>query len=382
VWSDSPEVAAYLEHYNTSQDTYRAGLELVDSVADSLLQRDDHPDVVLGSFLANQTTFPLFSDVGRLAGEIGTERFYASLLQTGVDGETQRLLPVSFNLPTIMFSADGANQGLSEFALELEELRTASGNFNEREEERFVRIGFSPRWNSEFLYTVARLYGAGFHESQERLASWDNGALGSAISFLRDWTESTNGGFQSEDAFRQQYLYDPPYQLVLRERIRFAFLDSREYFGFTEEQRDETAFRWVTNDGVVPVREDMVMVGIPAEAQNSAGARDLVEWFYAADTQEELLRMVVSKQLTTFGVVGGFSSFPEINELSLPKVYPSLLGKIPPERMLEAPWIVPKNWGEIKRDVVHDWIGRALSNGSSQGDLEDRIRSWVLQKGE
>ncbi|NBC30974.1 MAG: hypothetical protein GVY29_13395, partial [Spirochaetes bacterium] len=171
VWSDSPEVAAYLELYNSSQESYRAGVELVDSVADSLQQRDDHPDVAFGSFLANQTTFPLFSDVSRLVGEIGEERFYTSLLQAGVEEQTQRLLPVSFNLPTVMFSAGGANQELPDFALTPQELRVAGGEFNEQEneqeEERYVRMGFSPRWNSDFLYTVARLYGAGFHESEE-----------------------------------------------------------------------------------------------------------------------------------------------------------------------------------------------------------------------
>ena len=382
VWSDSPEVAAYLELYNSSQQHYRAGVELVDSVADSLQQRDDHPDVAFGSFLANQTTFPLFSDVSRLVGEIGEERFYASLLQTGVEGQTQRLLPVSFNLPSVMFAANSANQELPDFALTPQELRTAGGQFNEQEEERYVRMGFSPRWKSGFLYSVARVYGAGFHESEERLASWDNRALDSSISFLRDWTKSTNGGFASEEAFRQQYLYDPPYQLILRERIRFAFLDSHAYFRFTEEQRDETDFRWVISDDLVPVSEGVVMVGIPAEARNAAGAHDLVEWFYASETQKKLLRMVVSKQLSTFGIVGGFSSFPEINELSFPEVYPSLLGKIPPERMLQAPRTVPKNWGEIKRDVVHTWIAQAVANGTDQDELADRIRSWVLQKGE
>ncbi|MFP4484840.1 MAG: hypothetical protein ACLFO1_08305 [Spirochaetaceae bacterium] len=382
VWTDRPEVAAYLEQYNAGQARFRAGVELVDSVADSLQQRDDHPDLVVGSFLANETTLPLMRDLSRTLDGVGAENFYASLLEFGtVDGEV-RLLPVSFNLPTVMFAANSDNAELPEFALSLEQIRDAGGAFNAREDESYVRMGFSPRWNGAFLYTVARLYGVAFHEGEERFATWDHGALSSTVSFLRDWTETTNGGITAEDSFERQYLYDPPYQLLRRGRIRFSFVGSNAYFGFTDGERSALEFRWVSNDSKVPIEEDLVLLGIPAESANPAGARDLVKWFYEAETQEDLLRMVVSKQLSTFGIAGGFSAFPEVNELVFPRVYPALLGRIPPESRLTPPRLVPKNWGEIKEDVVYPWFASAVSDGTSQDALERRIRSWVLQKGE
>ncbi len=382
VWADRPEVAAYLEQYNAEQERFRAGVELVDSVSDSLQQRDDHPDLVIGAFLANRTTLPLMSDLQRTLENIGPDNFYASLLEIGRGERGVQLLPVSFNLPAVMFAATGDNEGLPEFSLSLNELRTAGGEFNEQDDESYVRMGFSPRWNSSFFYTVSRLYGVAFHEEEERLATWDNSALSQTVSFLRGWTEGTNGGIQDEEAFQEQYLYDPPYQLILRGRIRFSFIDSDQYFTYTDRERDAIGFRWVSNGTEVPIEEDLVLVGIPSEAENPAGARDLVSWFYEAETQEALLRMVVSKQLSTFGIAGGFSAFPEVNELVFPRVYPSLLGRIPPERMLSPPRLVPKNWGEIKDDVVHPWFGEAVATGTSQSVLEDRIRAWVLQKGE
>ena len=382
VWADRPEVAAYLEQYNAEQGRFRAGVELVDSVSDSLQQRDDHPDLVIGAFLANKTTLPLMSDLQRTLESIGSDNFYASLLEIGRSDAGVHLLPVSFNLPAVMFAATGDNAALPEFSLNLNELRAAGGEFNRQEDESYVRMGFSPRWNSAFFYTVSRLYGVAFHEDEERLAAWDNRALSRTVTFLREWTEGTNGGIQEEQAFQDQYLYDPPYQLLLRGRIRFSFIDSDAYFTYTDEERSEIEFRWVRDGSEVPIEEDLVLLGIPAESANPTGARDLVNWFYEAETQEALLKMVVSKQLPAFGIAGGFSAFPEINELIFPRVYPSLLGRIPPEHMLAPPRLVPKNWGEIKEDVVHPWFAQAVATGTSQRVLEDRIRAWVLQKGE
>jgi hypothetical protein len=368
--------------YNTGDREYRAGMELVDSVADALVQRDDHPDIVIGSYLGNKTTAPLLADLEPALRNVDAGHFYPSLLEAGAFEEAQRLLPVSFNLPGVMFADTAANADLPAFALSMEEVRDAGGAFNRREEERFVRMGFSPRWNTSFFYTAARLLNVGFHEEEERYAEWDERALSRTVSFLQQWTERTNGGLDGEENFQEQYLYDPPYELLQRQRIRFSFLSSREFFDFTEEQRDALALRWIHRNDRVPVGEDMTMAGIPAEARNRQGARDFLAWFYTPATQEQLLEMVVSKQLETFGIADGFAAFPEVNELIFPELYPSLLGKVPPERMLWVPNRVPKNWDAIKEDVVRPWLGEAVADGVDQSDLEERMRSWVLQKGE
>lgn len=387
VWTDRPEVAAYIEAYNVAQERFRAGVELVDSVSDALLQRDDHPDLIIGRYLSNETTLPLLAEITGPVEDIGREHFYPGLLALGSREETQYLVPLSFNLPGVMFNADpeitGAdNEAIPDFAISLEELQELGTAFNTLREERYVRMGFSPRWNSRFPYTSARLFGADFREAEERFAEWDRDALSASISFLRSWTQERNGGAQAEDVFEEQYLYDPPYQLVLRERIRFAAIDSGRYFRFTDEQRDAVDFRWLQRGGVIPVMENVVFAGIPAESRNRDGGLDLLRWLFRPESQEALLRMVVSKQLPTFGVAGGLSAFPEVNELALPEIYPSLLGMIPPARMLQLPGLVPKDWGPIKEDVVQPWLRQAIADGSEQSELERRIRSWVLQKGE
>jgi hypothetical protein len=356
-------------------------------VSDALLQRDDHPDLIIGRYLSNETTLPLLAEITGPVEDIGREHFYPGLLALGSREETQYLVPLSFNLPGIMFNADpeitGAdNEAIPDFAISLEELQELGGGFNTLREERYVRMGFSPRWNSRFPYTSARLFGADFREAEERFAEWDRDALSASISFLRSWTQERNGGVQAEDIFEEQYLYDPPYQLVLRERIRFAAIDSGRYFRFTDEQRDAVDFRWLQRGSVIPVMENVVFAGLPAESRNRDGGLDLLRWLFRPETQEALLGMVVSKQLPTFGVAGGLSTFPEVNELAFPEIYPSLLGMIPPERMLRLPGLVPKDWGPIKEDVVQPWLRQAIAEGRDQSELERRIRSWVLQKGE
>jgi hypothetical protein len=43
---------------------------------------------------------------------------------------------------------------------------------------------------------------------------------------------------------------------------------------------------------------------------------------------------------------------------------------------------VPKNWDEIKDDVIHPWLSRELTDDASAEELQREIRSWILQKGD
>mgnify|MGYP006272389111 CR=1 FL=1 len=384
MWTDRASVVAYVEMYNASQERYKIEVEFTGAPADALLEREQHPDLVLGDYLANETTFDYFLSVDDvLAGDaLSADAFYPGLLSLGRrEGETM-LLPVSFDVPAAMFKRNEVNETLDQFRLSLQTLAEAAGAFNEQTEEQYVRMGFSPQWSSEFLYVAAMTFGANFREQGARNAVWNHGSLTEALDYLRRWVRETNGGFEAEASFEDRYLYDPPYQLLLRDRIRFSYTTASRFYELAEGSRRNVDFRWLSRNGSIPVLEDIAYVGIPEEARNGDAARDFIRWFFSAETQAELVDALARKRIDEFGIAGGFSSLVATNEEELPRVYETLLGRVPPESLLDFPHQVPKNWDSIKKRVIYPWLSRELAGDARAEELQQEIRSWILQKGD
>ena len=81
-----------------------------------------------------------------------------------------------------------------------------------------------------------------------------------------------------------------------------------------------------------------------------------------------------------FGIAGGFSGLKAVNELAFPQVYPRLIGRIPPEELLEAPGPFPEAWPEIKDQVLLPWLREAVSAESPLQDLAERLKAARLDR--
>jgi len=62
--------------------------------------------------------------------QLGKDRFYSKLFSVGYFDEKQYLLPVSFNLPCVMFSSEIDIEIPNNYMLSLEEIKTLSKDFN------------------------------------------------------------------------------------------------------------------------------------------------------------------------------------------------------------------------------------------------------------
>ncbi|MFP4612762.1 MAG: hypothetical protein ACLFM5_05170 [Spirochaetaceae bacterium] len=384
LWTDRTSLAAYAELYNAAQERYKIHVEHTPAPADALLERQEHPDLVVGDYLANESTFEHFASIDDVltSAELSEADFYPGLLELGRQGDETRLLPVSFNLPAVMFRDTFLNEDLDQFHVSMQHLRETGAEFNETSDDRYVRMGFSPRWDGEFLYVTAMSFGANFREQGRRNAAWNHGSLNEAVDHVRQWVEEVNGGFDAEDEFEERYLYDPPYQLLQSDRIRFAYTTAARFYTGAERNRRGVDVRWLSRNGSIPVLEDITYIGVPREAQNAEAGRDFVRWLFSRETQEELLRAAVHKRIEEFGIAGGFSSLVSTNHDVLPATYESLLGRIPPPSLLEFPHRVPKDWDGIKEDVIHPWLDRELTGETSAEELAGDIRSWIFQKGD
>ncbi len=382
LWAHRVDVAALVELYNAGDRPYKVEMRYIPDPATAMEDASVPPDIIIADSIANEEVAGYFSPLGNLLerGPISNTVFYSDLLQGGRIGGRQRLLPLSYDLPAVIFRLASQNEGFPEFTLHVDEIRDHAAQFNEFNDERYVRLGLSPRWNHEFLYLLTMIHGADFHETN-RSAAWDEDGLRASVSYIRDWIGDSNSGVSYEDAFAARYLYDPKYQLLMRERIRFAYVRASQLFRYTDSQRQRIDYRWVRGDHGIPVLENVVYVGMPQNSPNRRGAQDFVEWLLQAETHGEILESVRAKRIPDFGIAGGFSAIPEVNERHFPRYYPALLGRIAREDMLAFPHRVPRHWHALRTEVVEPWLNREASGLPQPRPLHEEIRLWLLQRG-
>jgi len=384
LWTDRPEFVAYVEHFNASQSRYRVEVFYRENPAQALIGADDVPDIVVGSWLKSVSTRAFFTPLDFFFEDLllSASSFYQSLLKLGNIEGKQYLMPVSFNIPAFIFSRENAQLIAKPFTLSPDDVKALGKAYNERKDSYFTRMGFAPRWDDDFLFVFATLYGASFREGSP--LAWDDAALERALAHVKAWTVDANGDAAAEDEFAFKYLYDPAPKLAASGRVLFAYMVSDRLFTVPEETRSALDFRWVAKDSAIPVIEGAAYLGMCKKGKARNAANAFVQWFYKEETQRQLLDL--SKRYRTmegvFGIAGGFSSLKSVNEQIFPTFYPGLLGHVPPAEYILAPNILPKDWNTLKRRVVLPYLrdrAGASSDKTRTMTLGERIADWYRQ---
>jgi ABC-type glycerol-3-phosphate transport system substrate-binding protein len=381
LWTDRPEFALYAEYFNAGQDVYKIETRYFESPSQKLTENGGaRPDIVAGSWLKSVSTRSLFRPLDSLfkKDRLSGDSFYQRLLDLGnIDGK-QYLLPVSFNIPALVFARDTAGQLSNPFTLTLEEIKTLGKAFNVENGGGYSRMGFSPAWDDDFLFVGAVLFGASFREASP--LEWDNAALERALSYIESWISDSNTGIAAEDDFAFKYFYDPPSKLAINGRILFFYMSSADLFTLPQERRSHLDFRWIAAEETIPISEDMVYFGIYRHTKATKAAEAFMLWFFREDTQRLFLEAAKDKRLneTRFGIANGFSALRTVTEHIFPQFYPILLGHMPPGSFLSPPNILPRNWMAMKEQVILPYLHDRIRSGNRPEirSLDRRLREW------
>ncbi len=382
LWTDKPEIAAYVEEFNSTQDKFRLEIVYKKNPGEELRASESQPDFIISDFLSSPGIMELFAPLDDLLNEERLNRniFYSDFLNMGKKEETLLLLPVSFNLPAVMFNTELESVTIPPFFLNPLEMETAAKEFNENSNSGFQVMGFSPRWEKEVLYLNSVLEKADFKALSTGVLSWNNDNVMKSLEDLNRWSEDINDSFESQEEFTTKFLYDPGYKLIAEKRILFYYSDLVGFFSIPPEKRKNLDFRWFALENKIPVLEDVVFSGIPLGAKNSEGAVEFIYWLFSPDTQKKLLKSSQIKRLDTFGFANGFSSLPSVNKNDLPIMYPKLAGSIPPESSLVFPDSLPFYWREIKKDVIIPWFYNRTQKIPQNISLQEAIEEWLKQR--
>ena len=380
LWTDHPEFAFYTDFYNASQNKYKVEVRYFESPAQKLTESGEYPDIVAASWLKNASAKTSFRTLDGLFSASGLSRsaFYPRLLSLGTIEGRQYLLPVSFNLPAMIFAREFNQPPLNPFTIEMEEIMERGKAYNVETNGVYTRMGFSPLSNEEFLFIAATLLGAGFREAAP--IAWDPQALEQTIAWIKRWITEANTSIQMEDDFVFKYFYDPPDKLVNSGRVLYIYMDSSQFFTLPEERRINLDFRWIAAREMIPLDEWSVYYGIHRKAKSRRAAEAFTRWFFTAETQKQLLEAAKEKRLneTSFGIACGFSAMKIVTEQIYPQFYPGILGHMPPESYLSPSNVLPRNWMTIRERVILPYLRERIRSPSREEvrPLERRITDW------
>jgi hypothetical protein len=368
------EMAAYVDRFNGVQSDIRVELSYQESPSQAVLD-GTAGDIVIGEWLASPSVMDRMDGLGDIVkpGKIDPAWFYGRLLAMGSRDNRPVLVPLSFSLPAVVYVRQPAD--LPTMFMPLDTLRTMSRAYNKRSKSGLlVNVGFSPSWVPDFLTSTALLFGAHLRPGRNGLPAWDENGMKKTVDLTRSWLNDVNGGADSDAAFSRQILVQPWYKLLSSGKTLFALASFHDLFALPEEERRDFDFRWLSQDGAIPVLDDVLYAGVPRSARDKAGAKAFLQWFCTLPVQQSLLTVNQSRRIGVFGVTDGFSALKSIDEKDLPAKYPMLLGHIPMENLLVFPDTLPDNWVKLK-DVVLPWI-LATASGEETQTLEKRLEDW------
>jgi len=382
IWTDRPEFAIYSEYFNTTQNDYKVSIKYYEFPAEELKKSfNNPPDIIVGSWLKNSLTETSFKTLNNLFGKnkLAEADFYPRLLAIGKIDKDQFLLPVSFNIPALIFSRERDHELSNSFTIDFNEIKKLSKSFNAETRGTYTHMGFSPLWSDDFLLTAAIMSGASFREAMP--LAWDAAALESSLEALYNWTKEINTNYQAEEDFTFKYFFEPPEKLILSGRILFSYMESRNLFTLGSDAKNNLDFRWIIEQNRVPITEDILLMGIPKKAKSQKAARAFIQWFFKSENQKLLLEHSKSNRISEniFGISGGFSSLNPVTELIFPRFYHELLGRMPPSEYFMPPNILPANWIAMKERVVlpylHDRARKETTDDTYP--LERRLSDWM-----
>jgi len=385
IWTNCSEFAQYIELYNKTSKENRAILVYKDNPALSIPPAKDEipPDIIVGSWLRTDSAQKYFRSLDYLFDRqnLSSSMFYANLLESGKVHHKQLLLPVSFNLPAVIFDKTNGDLITDNYILSLDEIKEISGKYNKTKKNGdFSRIGFAPLNHPEFLALASKLFSSDFREVKNEIV-WNQENLQKTVDYFKDWVSEKNKSAKIEEDFSFKYLFMPYYRQVTSGRTLFSSTTSDVLLKNLHDQELPIDYRWIAQDGKIPMDDSFLMMGIYKDTKNQPGASEFITWFFNTETQRQIIerKEVLLLETEMFGIAGGFSSIRDVTEHVLPVYYTQLLSNLPPAQMLSVPQKLPARWESYKTLVIEPYLLSSITtetDSQETPDIKEFEREW------
>jgi len=388
LWTNNVDFVSCVELFNASQDKIRIVTYFYDAPTNKLASANKGaaPDILAGSYLQagiEKKYFENLNSLFRKGGPLLREDFYEPLLKACSQGEKQRLIPVSYNLPALVFYSGNYEKLQGATMLSFDEIKEISKKYNAKNRAGvYTSMGFGPLWSNDFLYLIFKDKGVFFKADSQTITYTEN-MFEKSVVYAQDWVNEINEGVKNEEDFAFKYLYMPFYNQARNGRCLFSFASSRDILSLPDDKTRDLDFRWICNDGKIQIEDDFVSVGIYSKSKKKAAAKKFLLWLLNEKSQRKILERKFKMNLETdsFGIAGGFSSLKNATEKIFPLYYRVMISNTPVAERLSAPQVFPANWERIKKQVVEPYImASCAGDDSKKKSINERYADFLASE--
>lgn len=373
LWTNVPEVASYVERFNASQRDWQILVEFKDDPAPLLLTPGIKADLVVARGLASTEVMDTMAPLDFLFDGVNLAKasFYRKITDAGQQGDHFKVLPVSFDLPILVF-AKASLPDLPGSSLNLETIQKLSADFDGPETARVPKkLGFSPLWET-FAGTWLQLQGVDFHEGFQGNLAWNSDRLNQGLAALKAWPSP---GAAATAEFQRKYLQGDPTPVLTSARMLFYPSTLAAFESKPWDERRDLDFRFLDRGGKIVAADNVVWAGIPLSSLTRGASERFLTWLFQVGVQETLIHDARAEDDRNFGLARGLSSLVGANETALVSAFPEMAGRLPGSGDLSFWATLPPDWRTLRSSVIRPWLETADSTEASLRAAIDKRRS-------
>ena len=376
LWTNVPEMAAYVEKFNASQREWQILVEYQENPVPLLLTPGRKADLVVARNLSTAAVRDVMVPLDFLfdGGNLAKAGFYRRILEGGQQGDRLKLLPVSFDLPILVFSQvhqpelPGLTVDLGTLAILSRQFEAAQDTKNRR------RMGLSPRWES-FGLTMLLLQGAAFQENFQGELSWDSNKLAEGLESIRTWSSLAP---ETAAEFQFKYLQGDPGPSLVSQRIQFYPSSLAQFLSRPWDERRGLDFRFIDQGNRIAALDNVVWAGIPSSSLTRGASERFLSWFFLVETQNKLIAQGRADDDRTFGLARGLPTLSSVNA-ALVQTYPEMAGRLPPVDQVLFWNSLPPDWPLLKSRILKPWLDARDATEASLKEALEKFRALATR---
>lgn len=369
ILTDRKELASAVEIFDAAENSITLTIRHV-PIIDAGIVEIENPDLIIGSDLNSleiidlvrplETDFPVYQALTGPADSKG--RKY--------------LIPLAFEMPLIMGKKSVVSDLPDPIIVRPDDLRDAAlSGIKTNGDDRLTHLGFSPDWNLN-SYTDLMMIKDPFGLSGG-VENMNRETLSQVITETRDWIVESAGSLDADKAFSSRYRYIPDEYLILEGRTLFARTDFDYWASLPDTTTRDLDIRYFSGPRQIPVTS-VTYAAVPAKSKSLESSMSFISWLLLPETQSRLLSRWERDGIQVFGVFGGLSSLPEVNNSILIRYFPEMKGKIPEGHYLSVTDMLPHRWSRIRDEVITPWFQKSVFDPDYSESLTEAYGKWDL----
>lgn len=275
--------------------------------------------------------------------QIDRQTFYEDLLNSVMNSDGScSVLPLTFNIDGLIYNKKNYSNSKDI------DIKTFTNGTN---------LKFSPFWDENFILWY---YLSNIPEFNEDKKYYDAAEFKNSAQGIKNMLENSEEIWDLK-LFNEKYMHLSPQLLVASSLIDYYFFNLSDYLMLAKEYRDNISFSFLSSNGLIPVRDEMIFIGINNISKKSKEAAEIISWMFNVNNQKKFIEDNYKKHGMFPLFNGELSTLKDVTKKTITEYYPILKHLIPQTDIITTPMNLPPLWNSLKSGVFKPMFNEILT---------------------